>query len=132
MIKNINLFIPHLLLAVIVLVVTYVFRDWLISKDVNTNFILGANLALLILSLAGLFIQSRGATSTNHNAFLRGIYTSLLMKMFLIVGAILVYIIVIGGQINKAAILISMGLYIVYTGIEVIQLMKLVRKKSDV
>lgn len=129
MIKNINLFIPHLILAVIVLVVTFVFRDWLLSKEVNTNFILGANLALLILSLAGLVIQSRGVSSTNHNAFLRGIYSSLLLKMFLIVGAILVYIIVIGGQINKAAILISMGLYIIYTGLEVKQLMKLVRKK---
>ena len=129
--KSITLFIPHLILAIIVLATTYICRDWLISKDVNTNFILGANLALLLLSLAGLFVQSRGASSTNLNAFLRGIYTSLLMKMFLIVGAILVYVVVMGGEINKAAILISMGLYLVYTGIEVKQLLKLVRKKSD-
>ena len=114
-----------------VFILVIVFRDYLLSKDVNTSFILGANFVLFTLSIAGLFIQGRGAGSENLNAFLRGIYTSLLMKMFLIVGGILVYITIMGGEVNRPAIFICMALYFIFTAIEIKQIMKIVRRKTD-
>ena len=129
--KNSTLYLPLFIVFVVVFILVLVFKDYLISKDINTSFVLGANFVLFTLSVAGLFIQSKGAGSANLNAFLRGIYTSLLMKMFLIVGAIIIYITIMGGEVNKGAIFISMALYIVFTGIEVKQIMKLVRRKTD-
>ena len=129
--KNSTLYLPLFIVFGVVFLLVLVFKDYLISKDVNTSFVLGANFVLFTLSVAGLFIQSKGAGSANLNAFLRGIYTSLLMKMFLIVGAIIIYITIMGGEVNKGAIFISMALYIVFTGIEVKQIMKLVRRKTD-
>jgi hypothetical protein len=36
-----------------------------------------------------------------------------------------------GGQVNKPSLFTSMGIYLVYTSMEVIQLMKIARKKTD-
>lgn len=129
--KKSTLYLPLFIVFGLVFILVIVFKNYLIAKDVNTNFVLGANFILFALSIAGLFIQSRGAGATNLNAFLRGIYTSLLMKMFLIVGAILVYITIMGGEVNRPAIFIGMALYFIFTAIEVKQIMKLVRKKTD-
>ncbi len=90
-----------------------------------------ANAILFILLFLDFYIQTKGVRSTNINAFIRGIYSSLLLKMFVIVAAILVYILVMGGETNKPSILASMGIYLVYTSLEVIQLMKIARKKPD-
>ena len=129
--KKSTLYLPLFIVFGLVFILVMVFKDYLISKDVNTNFILGANFILFTLSIAGLFIQSRGAGSENLNVFLRGIYTSLLMKMFLIVGGVLVYITIMGGEVNRPAIFICMALYFIFTAIEIKQIMKIVRKKTD-
>ncbi len=129
--KNATLYLPLFIVFGLVFLLVLIFKDFLISKDINTSFVLGANFVLFALSLAGLFIQSKGAVSTSLSGFLTGIYSSLLMKMFLIVGAILVYITLLGGEVNKGALFISMALYFVFTFLEVKQVMKLVRKKTD-
>lgn len=129
--KNATLYLPLFIVFGVVFLLVIIFKDYLISKDINTSFVLGANFTLFALSVAGLFIQSKGADSTNLNAFLRGIYTSLLMKLFLVVGGILIYVTMMGGEINKGAIFISMALYFVFTAIEVKQILKIVRRKTD-
>ncbi|MEO7316013.1 MAG: hypothetical protein ABIW47_12560 [Ginsengibacter sp.] len=129
--KKSTLYLPLFIVFVLVFTLVVVFKNYLVSKEVNTNFILGANFVLFALSIAGLFIQSKGAGSENLNAFLRGIYTSLLMKMLLIVGGILVYITLMGGEVNRPAIFIGMALYFIFTAIEIKQIMKIVRQKKD-
>jgi len=64
-------------------------------------------------------------------AFIRGVYSSILMKIFVVVAAILIYIFVTGGKVSKASLFTSMAFYLLYTSIEVIQLMKIVRKKPN-
>jgi len=54
------------------------------------------------------------------------------MKLFVVVAAILIYVLILGGKVNIPSLFTAMVFYIIYTSIEVIQLMKLVRKKSDV
>lgn len=126
--KNIS---PLLVLFMLINILLFAFPKFLVAKNIDQAFVLAANAILFLLSTFGFIIQKKGALSANLNAFLRGIYTSLLAKMFLIVAAILIYIVILGGNINKAAILISMALYILYTMIEVTQLMKLVRRKKN-
>lgn len=129
--RNPRLYLPLFIVFGGVFLLIIGFKNFLVSKDVNTNFILVANFILFTLSVAGLFLQSRGAASENLNAFLRGIYTSLLMKMFLIVGAVLVYITMMDGKVNRPAVFICMALYFIFTAIEVKQIMKIVRRKTD-
>jgi len=128
LIKN---FIPVIGLFLFVNLVVFIFGNSLKEYGFNIGFLLVANAILFILTFLGFYLQTKGVRSTNVNAFIRGIYSSLLLKMFVIVVAILIYILLMGGETNKPAILASMGIYLVYTSLEVIQLMKIARKKPD-
>lgn len=123
--------VPLIALFVFLNIILLSFRDALILRGFEINFILWANVILFLLSFSGFMIQTRGVRSANINAFIRGVYSSVLLKMFIIMGAILIYILVAGGQVNKPALFTSMAIYLLYTSIEVIQLMKIVRKKPD-
>lgn len=124
-------FIPIIGLFLFINMVVFIFGNSLKEYGFNIGFLLVANSILFILTFWGFYIQTKGVRSTNINAFIRGIYSSLLLKMFVIVAAIIIYILVMGGQTNKPSILTSMGIYLVYTSLEVIQLMKIARKKPD-
>jgi hypothetical protein len=124
-------FIPIIVLFVVINLLLLIFKDGLNARGMQLNFVFVANVILFLLSSFGFFIQTKSANSTNINAFIRGIYSSLLMKMFVIVAAIFIYIFVTGGEVNKAAIFASMAIYLLYTSIEVVQLMKIARKKPN-
>jgi Kef-type K+ transport system membrane component KefB len=61
----------------------------------------------------------------------RGLYASLMLKMFVIIGGLFIYIYGFRGSVNVPALFVAMVLYLVYTSIEVKQLMKIARKKTD-
>jgi hypothetical protein len=123
--------IPLLSLFIFVNILLLIFKNILTSYGFDVNFILGANVVLFLLSLSGFFIQNKGVRSSNINAFIRGVYSSVLLKMFIIMGGILIYILIAGGKVNKPALFTSMAIYILYTSVEVIQLMKIIRKKPN-
>lgn len=123
--------IPVTLLFVLITALISILKSFLESNGFNTGFLLIGNLILFFLSVSGFLIQLRGIRSSNINAFLRGIYSSLLIKMFIVVIAVVIYIFMNGGIVNKPALFTCMGLYFVYTAIEVKTLMKIARKKSD-
>lgn len=124
-------FAPVILLFGLILAVIFILKTFLKSNGFDINFLLAGNLILLVLSISGFLIQMRGLRSANINAFLRGIYSSLLLKMFAVVIAVLIYVFINGGNVNKPSLFTCMGLYFLYTVVEVKQLMKIVRKKSD-
>ena len=123
--------IPVLSLFIFVNILLLIFKNIFTGYGFDVNFILVANVVLFFLSLSGFFIQTKGVHSSNINAFIRGVYSSVLLKMFIIMGAILIYILIAGGKVNKPALFTSMAIYILYTSVEVIQLMKIVRKKPN-
>jgi hypothetical protein len=123
--------IPLLSLFIFVNILLLIFKNILTGYGFDVNFILGANVVLFLLSLSGFFIQNKGVRSSNINAFIRGVYSSVLLKMFIIMGGILIYILIAGGEVNKPALFTSMAIYILYTSVEVIQLMKIIRKKPN-
>ncbi|MEO8823543.1 MAG: hypothetical protein ABI366_08200 [Ginsengibacter sp.] len=124
-------FIPVIGLFLLINMVVFIFFNSLKAYGFNMGFLIVANVIIFLLTFFGFYIQIKGVRSTNINAFIRGIYSSLLLKMFVMVGAIIIYILVMGGEANRPSILTSMGIYLAYTFLEVIQLMKIVRKKPD-
>jgi hypothetical protein len=124
-------FIPVIGLFLLINLIVFIFGNSLKEYGFDIGFLIVANLILFLLTFLGFYTQTRGVRSTNIHAFIRGIYSSFLIKMFVIVGAILIYILVMGGEANKPSILTSMGIYLVYTFLEVVQLMKIARKKPD-
>ncbi len=126
-----KIIVPVVFLFIIINVVLYFLRSFLQSQGVDSNFVIGANIILFLISISGLLLQSRTVQSANPNAFIRGIYSSLIIKMFTVIAAILIYVAIMSHELNKAGIFIAMAFYVLYTCVEVFQLMKLLRKKTD-
>ncbi|HEY5463910.1 MAG TPA: hypothetical protein VIJ95_11690 [Hanamia sp.] len=124
-------FAPVIILFIITSILILIFKRNLISYGFDVGFLASANIILFLLSCFGFFIQIKGTKSPNVHAFIRGLYLTLLMKMFVIIGAIFIYIFVMGSNVNKPALFMAMVLYVIYTSIEVVQLMKIARKKTD-
>lgn len=122
---------PVMALFLIINILVFTFKSSLIRYGFDIPFLLIANVLLFLLSLFGFYIQTKGVRSANVNAFVRGLYSSLLLKMFVIVAAIFIYIFVMDGHVNKPSLFTSMAIYLVYTFIEVTQLMKIARKKNN-
>jgi hypothetical protein len=126
-----NKFIPVISVFIVINLLLVFCRTFLASNGFNISFLWAANIILFLLSGFGFFIQNKGVNSANVNAFVRGLYSSLLLKMGVIIGALLVYILVIGGAVSQASLFTVMGIYLIYTSIEVVQLMKIARNKPD-
>ena len=124
-------FMPIAIPCLIIMILILVFKKPLTSFGFNINFVIFANLLLYLLSYFSFIIQIRGIESKSGHAFVRGLYTSLLLKMFVIIGGIFIYIYGFGGIVNAPALFVAMVIYLMYTTIEVIQLMKIARKKPD-
>lgn len=123
--------LPVIVFFILINALVVIFGNTLSTAGFNVDFLLAANVVLFLLTCFGFFIQIKGIRSANVNAFIRGIYTSLLLKMFVAVAAILIYVLLMGGEANRPSILTSLGIYLVYTFLEVVQLMKIARKKPD-
>ena len=124
-------YMPLLILFAIVMVVAFVFKNKLQAAGFDIPFLYIANTILFVLSFSGFLLQLRGLRSANNNAFIRGVYGSLLLKIFIVLIAVFAYVFLTHGKINKPSLFTSMALYIVYTCVEVAQLMKIARKKTN-
>lgn len=124
-------FMPLILFYIFINILLLIFKNYLVNHGFDFSFLLSANSILFLLSYFGFVIQTKGAQSPNIHAFIRGLYLSLLLKMFVIIGAIFIYIYVVGNGVNKPALFTTMAIYLIYTSIEVTQLMKIARKKPN-
>lgn len=121
--------LPLTLMFIVLTALLLIFRSTLEEAGFNTGFVLIANAILFVLSTIAFRIQMRYIKSPNPHAFVRSVYSSVVMKMLLILAALFIFIVAMNGEINKQAIFVTMGIYVLYSSLEVFQLMKLVRKK---
>jgi len=126
-----NKSVPVIVLFILINALAFIFKTFLHDQGFGIKFLLTANLLLFCLILLTYFIQMRGLKSTNINAFIRSVYASLLIKIFIVIIALAVYLFITKGKVNKPSLFTSMALYILYTFIEVRQLMKISRRKTN-
>jgi hypothetical protein len=123
--------IPVIVLFILINALVFIFKDFLHSYGFGIKFLLAANVLLFCLGLSGFFIQMKGLKSVNMNAFIRSVYASLLIKIFVVIIALGIYLFITKGKVNKPSLFTAMGLYILYMVIEVRQLMKFSRTKTN-
>jgi hypothetical protein len=100
---------------------------WGFDQDV----LVYGNIILFVISLISFMMGAKGLESKNNHVFIRLVYGSFIVKLFLLAGAAFVYIMAMKKNVNKPALILCMGLYIVYTVIEVAALMKTGKKKTN-
>ncbi|MFL5771795.1 MAG: hypothetical protein ACJ75F_01470 [Flavisolibacter sp.] len=100
---------------------------WNTSQDV---LIIG-NALLFAVTCISFFLARRGLQQTNPHAFVRFVYGSIMIKLFVCMIAAFIYISIYNKNINKPALFTCMALYLVYTFMEVGVLMKMLREKNN-
>ncbi len=129
--NNPKAYLPIVMLFIILSVLIFSMRPMLERYGMDQTFLLSANLFLFILSIGGFLLQRKGLASPNPQAFVRGVYASMIFKMFITMAVVLVYVFLNRDRLNKPGLFTAMGLYIVYTVVEVTSLMKVARKKKN-
>ena len=89
------------------------------------------NLVLFAATLISFVFARHGLKSKNPQAFVRSVYMSIMIKLFISVIAALIYIFLFRKNLNRPALFACMGLYLVYTFIEVSVLTRMLKEKKN-
>lgn len=94
-------------------------RDWLSQYQINADVVIGANVLLFVVSLAVLVMHIKAIKNKNPNAVVRSMMLGTLIKLIVVASAVLIYVKISGAKRNAYGVFCGMGLYIIYTFIEV-------------
>ncbi|MFN8245128.1 MAG: hypothetical protein U0T56_01925 [Ferruginibacter sp.] len=122
--------IPLFILYFLISALTYVFWKQMDRNHIDVAVVRLANTILLLISLGSLFLQMKAMKNPNPHAFVRGVMTSLILKMLVCVAAVFIYHATSGDAFNKRAVFISLFLYLAYLAVEGSVLTKLNRNKD--
>lgn len=126
-----KLFLPLLLLFLLINVLTLTNSTLCSRWEIDRYVVMGGNLLLLGTTFISFLIFSRGFRSDNPHVFGRSIYASFLVRFFACAAAAAIYILVTKKEVNKPGLIICMGLYILYTVLEVRALGRLLKQKKN-
>lgn len=122
-------FFPLIGIFVAVNIFCLSFQAQLAQKQINPQVVQAGNGLLFLLAVISAFMHFRALKTENPHAFVRSIMGATVMKLFTIAGAAFIYIYVSGKDRSKYAILVCMGLYIIYSIVEVAAAFRLNREK---
>jgi len=123
-------FFPLIILFIILNAFFLTQRSFLAMHGIDADVLIVANTLLFLANFIALLIQRKALKNTNPNVFVRGMMGSMMIKMFVLLGAFIAYVIFMGKAVNKPAVYISVFLYFLYLGIEVAIVMKLNKQKN--
>jgi hypothetical protein len=109
-----------------------VFRTQLESWGFDWQVLSGGNLFLYLVTVFSMHLLSKGLHAENTQVFLRNAYGGIMLKLFTCAAAAFFYILYADGDINKPALFGCMGLYLIYTAIELTVIMKQSKARRNV
>lgn len=89
------------------------------------------NILIFGISLLSYWMCVKGLSTKNSHAFVRWVTSSIMIKLFFLVILAFLYIITMKKEVNKPGLFFCMGLYLVYTIIEISALMKLNKEGTN-
>lgn len=107
-----------------------IFKPRLLDLGTHVNVLMAGNLIMAVISLVSYFLSRQGLASANHNAFIRAVYGSTLIKLFLCVIGVVTYVLIYKPDVSKLTIFMLLFLYLVYTVFETLSLFRLTRLKK--
>lgn len=113
-------------LAIIFIVINgllVVFRSKLESRGVDTGVVIMGNLVLFIVSGFSIWMYGKASGHKKGHGMVRNVYGGFMLKFFTLIVAAMVYFF-FAKEINKPAIFICLGLYLVYNFVGVSQVIK--------
>jgi hypothetical protein len=120
--------LPVLLVFIILNAFFIAGKNLLTRWNADQDVLIVGNLLLFLITLVSFFIAQKGLKNPNPHAFTRAVFGGILLKLVLCIVAATIYIATFKTNLNKPALFGCMGLYLVYTFMEVSVLTKLLRK----
>jgi len=124
-------FVPVVLLFVVINSLAISLRTRWVAWNVSQDLLIYGNLFLFAVTFLSFLIARRGLQSSNPHAFVRSVYGSIIFKLFICLIAAFIYIAIYKKDLNKPAFFACMGLYLVYTFVEVSILTRLLRHRPN-
>ncbi len=103
----------------------------LAEYNVDAKVVFGANCILFVVSVLCIAMHCIAMKSPNPNVMIRSIMLSTLIKLLVFAIATFVYVFITGKNKSVYAIICSMGLYFIYTFIEVRIALKLNKSNGN-
>ncbi|MFT3845062.1 MAG: hypothetical protein QM725_08420 [Lacibacter sp.] len=126
-----KLYFPLLLVFILLNTFFISGKQLLVKYGINQEVIMVGNMILFVTSIASLYFHIKGFLHKNIQVFFRSVYGSLMIKMLVCAGAVVIYAMLAKDQVNKPAVFICMALYIVYSFIEVKMIFRLLKQKKQ-
>lgn len=123
-------FFPLLLLFLGLTVVFFLLRLSFHDVPVDYRVLIGGNCLLFIVGIISSGMNTRAMKHQQTQGFLRLVYGAFLFKFFVLAIAAFVYIAVFKKMISKPALFGCLGLYFIYTFIEMRSVMKMSKKPN--
>jgi hypothetical protein len=129
--RNRNPLFPVIIFFILLNTLFLTGKNFLERSGFDQSVLIIGNLVLFAATLVSFVFSKQGLRSENPQAFVRSVYMSIMIKLFICVIAALVYIFLFRKNLNKPALFACMGLYLVYTFIEVSVLTKMLKQKKN-
>ncbi len=110
---------PIYVLFIVMNVVPLFLNKKLESYQINVNVVIAANLLLFVISMLNLYFQSKNIHNPNQSAVIRGVMAGTFLKLMGLAAAAIIYLVAAGANRSVNAVFVGMGLYVIYTWLEV-------------
>lgn len=101
------------------------------TQEINPWVVASANLLLFAISMFSLQQQLKQSKNTNPHAMVRAVMSTVVLKLFVLGSAAIVYLYNAGENKSVNAIFLGMALYIMYTWMEVKLSLKINQNNKD-
>ncbi|MBN8663828.1 MAG: hypothetical protein J0L83_04605 [Chitinophagales bacterium] len=119
------------LLAIVILGITGLGWTGFEKKAISPRVLLSANAMLFVLTIISMRMHNASYTTKNEFAFVRNVMGATVLKLLVIVASIFIYFYASGELLNMGGIFGGMFMYIAYTTVEVILVLRRNAKKKN-
>lgn len=123
---------PLIIVFMITAALIFLFRQILEVHGFDWQVLSGGNIFVYLVTAVSVHLLTKGINAPDTNAFLRNAYGAILIKLFACASAAFIYILYSGKLLNKPALFACMGLYIIYTFVELSVIFKQSNAKKNV
>lgn len=105
--------VPLAAVFILVSVIVFSASGWLQQKGVDTVVVLVGNSILFVVSALAYLLYASAMKSSKNFGFVKQVYAGFTLKFFALVAGAMLYF-YFAEEVNKPAVFICMGLYLVY------------------
>jgi uncharacterized membrane protein len=111
--------LPLFFVFAIVTCVAILLKQQLEKLQVDTDVVITANCILFFVSTISIALHKKASEKENPNAIVRSMMLASLIKLMVVAFSVVIYVSIVGAKRNTYGIFCGMGLYLIYTFLEV-------------